>query len=82
MAESKFVRANEMISEKVVSGYKKVEDAVVGGYKAMEDAVVEGYKTVEYPAIFAELGALILEVLNAVLWLLAGNSNHKTFEKR
>ena len=71
MAESKFVRANEMISEKVVSGYKKVEDAVVGGYK-----------TVEYPAIFAEVGALILEVLNAVLWLLAGNSNHKTFEKR
>ena len=40
---SKFVEANEKITEGVVKGYKKIEDGVVGGYKKIETGVVEGF---------------------------------------
>lgn len=43
MAESKFVKANEEITEAVVDGYKKIEGGVVGGYKKIEEGVVSGF---------------------------------------
>ena len=43
MAVSKFVKANEEITETVVSGYKKLEDGIVGGYKKIEESVVGGF---------------------------------------
>lgn len=47
MAESKFIKANEKIAEKVVGGYKAVENGVVGGYNKVEKTVVGGYTKVE-----------------------------------
>ena len=43
---SKFIEANEKITEGVVSGYKKIEEGVVGGYKKIETGVVEGFGNV------------------------------------
>lgn len=43
MAESKLVKANEKIAEKVVSTFEKIEDTVVGGYTKIEDAFVSHY---------------------------------------
>lgn len=45
MAQSKFVKANEEISKKVVGAFEKMEGAVVGGYEKVEDAFVERYLT-------------------------------------
>lgn len=47
MAKSKFVKANEKIAEKVVTGYKKIETGVVDGYKKIEKGVVDGYTKIE-----------------------------------
>ena len=47
MAKSKFVKTNEKIAEKVVSGYKKVEETVVDGYKKVENSVVSTYEKLE-----------------------------------
>lgn len=47
MAQSKFVKANEEITRKVVGTFEKIEEAVVGGYEKVEDAVVGGYTKVE-----------------------------------
>ena len=43
MSKSKLVRANEKITERVVSGYQKIEDGVVGGYQKIESGVVNGF---------------------------------------
>lgn len=45
MAQSKLVKANEKIAEKVVGTYKKIEDTVVGGYSKIEDSFVGRYLT-------------------------------------
>lgn len=45
MAQSKLVKANEKIAEKVVGTYKKIEDTVVGGYSKIEDSFVDRYLT-------------------------------------
>lgn len=45
MAQSKLVKANQEIAEKVTGAFQKVEDAVVGGYTKVEDAFVERYLT-------------------------------------
>lgn len=45
MAESKLVRANEKIAEKVVGTFEKIEDTIVGGYAKIEDAFVDHYLT-------------------------------------
>ena len=45
MAESKFIKANEKIAEKVVGTFEKIEDTVVGGYTKIEDAFVDRYLT-------------------------------------
>lgn len=47
MAQSKFVKANEEISKKVVGAFEKMEGAVVGGYEKVEAAVAGGYTKVE-----------------------------------
>ncbi|MGM9941459.1 MAG: hypothetical protein ACI32N_05655 [Bulleidia sp.] len=41
MAESEFVKVNEKIAEKVVSGYQTIEDTVTGAYRKIEDSFVE-----------------------------------------
>lgn len=46
MKMSKFVQANEKISEKVVEGYKKIENGVVNGYKKIEKGAVDGFNKV------------------------------------
>lgn len=43
MAKSKFVKANEKISKKVINTYKKIEDTVVDGYTKIEDTFVDHY---------------------------------------
>lgn len=45
MAKSKFVKANEKISKKVINTYKKIEDTVVDGYTKIEDTFVDHYLT-------------------------------------
>lgn len=45
MAQSKFVKANEEITRKVVGTFEKIEEAVVGGYEKVEDAFVGRYLT-------------------------------------
>lgn len=45
MANSKLVKANEKIAEKVVGTFEKIEDTVVGGYTKIEDAFVDRYLT-------------------------------------
>ena len=47
MAESKLVRAEEKIADKVVGGYMAVEKSVVGGYRKVEETVVGGYRKIE-----------------------------------
>ena len=47
MNTSDFVKTNEKIAEKVVSGYKKIENSVVGGYKKIESGVTGGYTKIE-----------------------------------
>ena len=47
MSDSKFVKANKKIAEKVVKGHKAIEKGVVDGYKKIEEGVVGGYKKVE-----------------------------------
>lgn len=46
MADNKFVKANEKIAERVVTGYQKIESGVVGGYKKIEEGVVGGFNKV------------------------------------
>lgn len=46
MAKSSLVKANEKITEEVVSGYKKIEEGVVGGYKKIESGAVEGFQKI------------------------------------
>lgn len=45
MANSKLVKANEKIAEKVTSAFEKIEDSVTGGYTKIEDAFVDRYLT-------------------------------------
>lgn len=45
MAKSKLVKANEMIADKVTSGFQKISDTVVDGYTKIEDKFVERYLT-------------------------------------
>lgn len=45
MAQSKFVKANEKITKKVVDTFEKIEGAVVGSYTKVEDAFVDRYLT-------------------------------------
>lgn len=45
MAKSKFVKANEKISKKVINTYKKIEDTFVDGYTKIEDTFVDHYLT-------------------------------------
>ena len=46
MADNKFVKANEKIAERVVTGYQKIESGVVGGYKKIEEGAVNGFNKV------------------------------------
>lgn len=43
MAKSKLVKANEVIADKVTTGFQKISDTVVGGYTKIEDKFVEHY---------------------------------------
>jgi len=43
MTESKFVKVNEKIAEKVVGVFEKIENTVVGSYSKIEDTFVEHY---------------------------------------
>lgn len=45
MAQSKLVKVNQEIAEKVTGAFQKIEDTVVGGYTKVEDAFVERYLT-------------------------------------
>lgn len=45
MAQSKLVKVNQEIAEKVTRAFQKIEDTVVGGYTKVEDAFVERYLT-------------------------------------
>lgn len=45
MAKSKLVKANDKISEKVISTYKKIEDTFVDSYTKIEDTFVDRYLT-------------------------------------
>lgn len=45
MTESKLVKANEKIAEKVCSGFQKIEDKVTGTYQKIKDSFVESYLT-------------------------------------
>ena len=61
---SKFVEANEKITEKVVEGYKKIENGVVEGYKKIETGVVEGFEKVSdkcVEVLFAKEGESVEE---------------------
>lgn len=45
MAKSKLIKANEKISENVISTYKKIENTFVDGYTKIEDTFVDRYLT-------------------------------------
>ena len=45
MAESKLVKANEKIADKVVNTYKKIENTVTGTYTKIEDKFIDQYLT-------------------------------------
>lgn len=47
MAQSKLIKANEKIAEKVTATFGKIEDTVVGSYTKIEDAFVDRYLTKE-----------------------------------
>lgn len=47
MTKSKLVKANEIIADKVVSGYKKIEDGAVGGFSKIADKFVDSFLTKE-----------------------------------
>ena len=45
MAESKIIKINEKIAEKVTGTFKEIENTVVGSYSKIEDAFVRRYLT-------------------------------------
>ena len=47
MANSKIVKVNKKIAEKVTSTFETIEKTVVGGYNKIEDAFVSRYLTKE-----------------------------------
>ena len=47
MAKSKLVKANAIIAEGVVGGYKKIEEGAVGGFNKIVDKFVDNFLTKE-----------------------------------
>lgn len=58
MAQSKLIKANEEIAEKVTATFGKIEDTVVGSYTKIEDAFVERYLTKEGESVEEEKARL------------------------
>lgn len=51
MAESKLLKANKKIEEKVVDCYQKIEDTVTGTYEKIEDHFVNQYLTHDHETV-------------------------------
>ena len=47
MAQSKLIKLNQKIAERITSGFQKMSDTIVKGYTKIEDHFVKQYLTKE-----------------------------------